>query len=469
MEEVGKLNTLQKWNKSKSIIQIFFYVGIFCGSAYFMFYYLNSAVGRLPVMDYWKEGGRNLDKIMTNKWGVSDIFPIPHALHWNPLYNLADPIFVKLFKCDNLAYVYAGALCWCLTVALVIYLYQRYWKTNYVVVNVIGCIACVFPLVNLNQWEIFTLYCNFIFMVRVFVYLLSFYLLDRYFHKVKADISNKDIVFIGVSGIICILCISQAYFPGYVIAVIVMLGVDYIQHRKNIKKYIAICALYGSGVLLYLVTLSRSTSMGGDMHRGIIQLVGHYLKGMLIMLGATFVSATQQGEHFQECYIIGGVVLVLTVVACILYFKKKLYCITYIPMMCIIYEYISIFVIVLGRADSFGMQSLGASRYVVETTVGLLGLAQIYWMVLIQAHTMIINRIVSVIILGTMIYGIYTANLEELAIAPYRKEYNQAMVNMALDIDNVSDEDLAIFQAPAEQVRDCVKVMKKYHLSLWQD
>ena len=56
-----------------------------------------------------------------------------------------------------------------------------------------------------------------------------------------------------------------------------------------------------------------------------------------------------------------------------------------------------------------------------------------------------------------------------MKIGPYRKAYNQNMVDLALGIDNVSDEELQIFQAPPEDVRGGIEVMKKYHLCLWRD
>ena len=54
-------------------------------------------------------------------------------------------------------------------------------------------------------------------------------------------------------------------------------------------------------------------------------------------------------------------------------------------------------------------------------------------------------------------------------VPAYRKAYNDVMEELALNIDNVSDEQLEIFQSSPNNVREGIAAMKKYHLLLWRE
>lgn len=442
---------------------------IFTSLAGYLMCYISKSIGPMPLMDYWLGSGDYLESVMTEPLQLDNVISFPHALHWNPFFYFFDYFFVRYFYCDNRAYIYAGMVICFISIIILMKVYNQYFKVENKIVNAIGTIICTMPIINLNQWEIITLYCYFAFMARILIYLLLFYALDRLLHSDCKKFLSKAILY-SVISIIVINGVSQAYFPGMIAAVIGAILINCLVKKERDKYIGCISIIVGQivGSLLYYVTLDQ-TGMPVENVKSIIVILKDYFKGLLVMLGATVIPLSKQTENINFCYIVGGIILILAGMACFLFFKMKMYNITYFPLMCLIYAFVSIIVIIYGRLDRFGLESLGSSRYVVETTIGLIGLLQIYWKCLHNYATKIKYKVAVLPIIMGLFVAMIWANHIEMGIGPYRKDYNENMVKIAKNIDNVKDEDLTIFQAPAEDVRAGIAVMKKYHLCVWQE
>ncbi len=445
------------------------FIALFLSSS-FLYNYLYISISKLPLMDYWKGSAEYLESVMTEGISLDKIFPIPHVLHWNPFYAFVDYFFVRIFKCDNRAYVYTGMLICFFILFFVIKYYFRFLKVDIIVCDVLGLFVCILPVINLNQWEILTLSCIFPFMCRIFVYLVLFYCIDIYLKDSLASVNVTKTIIIGFTGIAVILLISQAYFPGYVMAILSMLFFDFIinSNKRFWKRYLFLILCNLSGVIIYFLTLVKQDSLTNASNNN-VSIVEKYVKGILLMLGATILPITKQSSDLLNCYCIGAFIFIVTILALFFYFKYKLYKKTYFPVACLIYSFVNIIVIIYGRTDLFGLQTLTSSRYVVETTIGLLGLVQILWMVLVHSNGKMLSKIFASSFLALLLIGFVWCDKVEIGIGPYRKIYDENMIKLALDIDNASDEELSIFQAPADDVRNGISVMKKYHLSLWAD
>ena len=96
---------IQNKYKQKEVLDkaIIFFIGAIMAS--FLLYYVSISTDCLPLMDYWKGCSAHLEQIVDGGFSWSYIFPIPHKLHWNPFYSICDYIFVRVFKCDNRAYI----------------------------------------------------------------------------------------------------------------------------------------------------------------------------------------------------------------------------------------------------------------------------------------------------------------------------------------------------------------------------
>ena len=459
---------LNRKEKNGKEWMIFLVAGILMSG--YLLKYISVSIGEMPMMDYWLGSAAYLERVLNEPIQLKYIIQIPHALHWNPFYSLCDYVFIHLFKCDNRAYIYCGVAFAIVSIVLLLYVYWKYFKQNNKLADFCGCLICTLPIINLNQWEIFTLYCNFQFMFRVLLYLWLFYCIDKYAHEGDDRKTWKKAILYGICGMFIILLVSQAYFPGFVAGIMGILGLDLILYRNKvaIKRYVLLISFYLSGIIIYLLTLTPSEKIAGSKG-DFFKTFAEYGKGILLMLGSTVVPATKQTENMTNCYIIGIGILMVTCVGLIIYFKIKLYQVTYFPIACLIYAFVSIVVIEMGRISVFGLESLTSSRYVVETTIGLIGIAQIYWVFLCKNSKRWIGRGVAGSILVSMLVLLCWANNTEMKMGPNRKAYNQNMVELASNIDDVSDEELAVFQAPAQDVRDGIAVMKKYKLSIWRE
>lgn len=454
-------------NRQKLYFDNIGYIAVFLLASLFLFHYLYLSIGKLPLMDFWRYGS-NLEHVICEKMDLKYIVGIPHALQWNPFHQLADYAFVRLFKCDNRAYVYSGMFVSFLIILFVLRIYKEKLATNKKMVDFVGMILCVLPIINLNQWEIFTLFCNFSFMFRIFLYLLLFYMTERYISGSSKGIQIPLIL--GICEMLLICFASQAYFPGFVAAICFMLAIDILlnKRRDRILLYLVIVVCNVLGTLFYFLTLESAevTASAGSTE------ILNFIKGLVIMLGATVIPVSKSAESLSQYYILGGGILTITCIVVFLYFKHQLWKKNLFSIACLVYAFVSIMVITYGRADLFGIASLASSRYVVETTIGLLGLVQILWTLFYDRAIKNRNFISGGAFLIALCYIFVLlcyANISELKIGPYRKEYNNAMIELAYNIDNVSDEELDIFQAPAQDVRQTINIMKKYHLSLWTD
>jgi len=467
------INNLTKMKDNKNFKNILIYILPYMfafGVCFFViFKYLNISIGQLPLMDYWLNRDVRIERTLNDfKWEY--IIYAPHGIHWNPLSVLADYVFINIFKCDNRAYVYAGFIMTCLTMLLVIKTYKRNYSTDNGIWNFVGLFTFLLTIINLNQWEILTIFCNFAFMTRIFIYLLLFDYLDT---KIRnGNIKWSHVAIISISSIFVINFISQAYYPGFVVAMICVMMVEIIfVTREKIKEYgvISLSLILGT-VICILCTVRESVTIASDGGVGLMDTIKTYVKGIILMLGSTIIHVTDQGYEMKRCYVAGTIILILSIIAVVLFFVKKIYCKTSFPLACMIYAFVSIVVIIMGRVNVYGLGSVTSSRYVVETTIGLLGLVQIYWLLLSEyIENNKYNVLLPIIVITSIAISIIHNNYVEYQIGPARKQYNNTMVNLALDIDNVSDEQLAIFQAPAQEVRDGIATMKKYKLGLWRD
>lgn len=448
---------MKKNEIEKNVIYFCIWIAMFL----YLFAYIIKSVGEVPLMDYWKDDGSYYEQIVTQPINLQQILSIPHELHHNPFFGISNYYFVKVFKCNNYIYVFSGMFFVMLSAAVVLMLYKKQYEKKRYLLDFIGGFLFVFPLFNLNQWEIFTLYCSCAFMFRIFVYIVMFIIYDRLLKGLRNNQSCVSVILYGAFSVIIIYGISQAYFPGFVVAICFVTIVDIIKNGNDRRCWYSIGFQIG-GVVLYVVTLTPSFAGGEQQYS--VQIID-YFKGMLLMLASVIVHQNFHNDYLNVCYVIGFVILVFALIAVYLYFKKEKEKISYFPICCMVYAFVSIVVIMMGRISAFGVISLGSSRYVVETTVGIMGMVQIYWSLLDDKK--IVSMLSSGLLIAIVMLPMCYSNRIERGVGVYRKIYNDNMKELLINIDNVEDEDLAIFQAPAQQVRACASVMKKYKLSVW--
>ncbi len=151
-----------------------------------------------------------------------------------------------------------------------------------------------------------------------------------------------------------------------------------------------------------------------------------------------------------------------------LYVSNRIYEITYIPIFMYIYLAIFIVMILMGR-NTNGVEYLSASRYICDSSMGIISDVIILSFYLSKSKIVFVKRkIMSYFLIGILCLGTFYADITELKISKYRKIYYDNLIEMMLNLDDYTDDELTPFQAQMpEQVRNGVMLMKKYRLGIF--
>ena len=312
---------------------------------------------------------------------------------------------------------------------------------------------------------------------------------DRILHKAIRE--YRDYVIAGILCVIAILVISHAYFPGAIAVVALTMIFDYFGKRdwKSIGYYLIVAFFVAAAGIVYIATYSfaqfpSSIVMQGS---GVFEKIGIALKCLLIMAGAILYPQnlqviTEEQLHLQNSmlvyipyYFLGAFIMLTSIVSAVIYFRGGKQHKTYMPLMMTGYGYCTMMIIAFIRIKRFGLFGITSSRYVVETTMILVG--NLWMLISILAdcvdrkegkYKKRLCQIAGGLIILTCI-GIVGTDVFEWHTAPWRKLSFKTMAYNMFNIDSVTDEDLVIAQSSAENVREAVEVFRKYELSVFAD
>lgn len=202
---------------------------------------------------------------------------------------------------------------------------------------------------------------------------------------------------------------------------------------------------------------------------------GNLIKGLLLMMGSTIVHTNIiQVFGLLIVYLAGAFVFVISIYAIYLFFKTKMHEKTYIPIMFMIYGFISMLLLFIGRYGLFGdLTYLTSSRYTCDTIVALIGIIWIYAYSINYNNFSFKKPIVIISILPIIVVSVATSvnNLSESVYAPYRGSYFQGILDTVLmdDITLATDEQIAATQANSREIfENGVNIMKKYNLGVFK-
>lgn len=438
-----------------------------------VFWYLSQATSNVPVMDYWKYLNRFVDKMYTSGLTLADLWE-SDGIHRGPMSFLYFLINVHFFHYNTQIGVYFGCFARIVLTILLYKIFKNYclkrkiWTESHFLTSIL-VIALAF---NLNQYEIITLEFSFSFAVRTLVFVLTF--------KFTEDVlligdKRKNVIEISLwyIGVICLF--AAGYFPAVVGVIIFCLIFHIMVNFKNERwryrrEYVILFIGLAIGTLLYMIDL-------GDANLALTQksffssiFSKEIIKGVLIMLGASISKL----EDMRALMIVGLVLALIYLFSIVWYLKKKMYRYSYMPMLMIGYMTLSIFIIYWGRSDSFGLESLAASRYTCETVVGLLGLSMILIDGIFFREKSERNEVKvflsKLIFTGAVIFvllNVFFSDIQEYRISQYRKEYQDNLISDMMLIDELRDDELGAFQADPSTVRTGVKIMKHYKLGVF--
>jgi len=172
---------------------------------------------------------------------------------------------------------------------------------------------------------------------------------------------------------------------------------------------------------------------------------------------------------FHNIVVIGLVVVLFYALALILFFRSHMYERTYLPFFLIMQVFFFICFMTIGR---FGLGDMGfgmSSRY---TCVSIYGLAAIAWIFIFTlAQPVKLNALLkSTIYAGfAMLFaGLLLTSIVVWRVQPDRKAKFEQLYDIAMRVDTATYDELLNFEAPPEQVRDSLRLLREYKLNIYR-
>lgn len=442
------------------------------GEVIFLSIYLYRSTTAIQLMDFWLDSAKRLEMWKEGNVTLKELFPFPHSLHMSYLGGIVFGIITRLSNCDNRAWIYTGLIVRTLIIIILVWYVskQKIFGENKWF-SLIGGVLTTLPVINLNQWEIFTYVSTVSFNIRILLFFLVFFLIDHI--AVRNEIKNRLLITTVLFGGGSLFFAGSAYMYGAYGAICVVLFIDFLCKKKisRILPYSLIIGVYTVVVVVYYVTLIPSaTSSSPESAKGLMEIIYNFGEGLLLMMGAILVPLDTK-PYIPFTNIVGLIILFFTIFAIFLFYRIKMWKTTVFPMLCIFYSLFSMIVIIYGRAWSFGLRSVSSSRYVVETTILLIGILIIFIRSITEfsKNKKYIIIIFSSIIVCMLTCGIIYANYFEWQRAPYIQGYYKRMIAYAYDLDYTTDEELKIFQSNPKDVRAGLKTMQRYKMGIYSD
>ena len=411
--EKNRVN-VQQWVKSYGIFLVI--LGIFVG---YGCYYVNLAARNLVFMDYWRvivemvPELQHTDNLIAFLWRGS-------FGQRNVLTKLLVLINYRFTHMNCLWESYAGILTIAVSGCVLYSTWKKTlgedrdaWKAQ------LSFVPILFMLYNFNQWEIMSLQFSFAFFVRLLVFISIWKLLDT---RIKSNEWNlKKIIPCIILLFTAICLLGQLYWLALLASVFSVLFFALFLEKGEWKQkaifFILLLILCLIFVGIYFVGLPMGNSGLSDTNPLKILFSEDLIKAALFMLVAVFIPQTELSNlSHWNIYYIGMVLACVIFFALFIYFKKKMYKNTYLPIFMILYGCFSIVTIGIGRIGPFGFSYLAASRYTCETSLIYVGC---FW-ILISAlfESKIVTKVVLSLIVLILTVELIHSNRVEFAIAP---------------------------------------------------
>lgn len=436
--------------------------------------YLLTATANVPIMDYWRYIVLFVEKIFNEGVSLIDLWEVQEGTTHRH-FGIANILFllnVKLFGLNTQVEIVLGAICMFINCCFLLWLFLKKidWNNAYIKGGFVLLAICMF---NINQWEILTLEFSMGFTLRILMILWTV----NYFDTIQFKEKNKFSFGAYLLYLILVACLCGSYAPAllgtFVFVVLVKIFLKKETKRTLIQNLLIVLFFSTGCVLIFWGTSSGA----GDSSIGIFMeylIDGTLFKAIFLMLGSSImhVESPLVSTYSELLVNLGAIVFVIYMIAIVIYFYRKMYEKTYVPIMLMAYTAGNILVISFGRIPMFGVGYVVSSRYVCETTLGLVGVC---WIFLYEFQA-IINKlnalaVVRVCALYTGLFIIFISlgysDFVEKGIAPYRKMYSESLIQLMMSGEEITDENSGGFQADTELVKEGIEIMKQYKLGVF--
>lgn len=437
--------------------------------------WLSNSIAEVPIMDFWRYIDELTEKVFRGEFSFNDMWNTMGG-HREGFAYLMVAFNIRYLKLNLNLWTYVGSVITLVTCILIYIYYDKSIITRDIKSERIKKILFLFIpfiLFSFNQWEIYTLPFAFSFTLRRLLYLIMFLLTEKII--LDYDSVKKYNFEIALFLMFLILFISGGYLPALIGSIFFVFLLDSILNYKNNKcipkRYIVITSIMIIGLIIYTIGLEGINENGQKLQN---MFSMDLFRGIFIMLGSSIVD-TLFIDRFgiNIALFIGIIVSFIYLLSISLFFYKKMWKNTYLPIFLIAYSGINILVIYFARSGIYGTGYLIASRYSCETIYGIMGIVYILIYTFLKRNPDLkknsfihVSRTIGLSLIFFILLSSYAA---EYVFAPNRKEYKNNLIDMMSNIEDYTDEELVGFQAnDPDMVRNGIKLMKKYNLGVFK-
>lgn len=427
--------------------------------------YVSVASSNVPIMDYWRFINVLVEKSFMGGTTFFDLYS-NNGVHRSAYELFLFLVNVKIFHHNTQVSMYIAILIMMCT-SIILYKQIKKIYVNKWALNIVSLLS-VLLIYSLGAYEIITQEFATPGALRILFFMIAFVVTNNIIREENDSFNNKT-VFLALFYIFVIDIIGGAYAIGLSITIAIVLAFHIIckkveKEKINLSAYLVLYMGLFIGDFLYLYGLQVSQS--GNLSSGLGEMIVSFFKGLFVVSG---VSLFGTYRSLGMLMVLGIIITIIHMMCLIAYIGKKMYKKTYLPLLLYIYTCGFYGMIFIGRSGN-GIEYLASSRYITDAIFALLADLLVVTIILADAHQKKQKYIsvISYIIIALFFSGIISTDVDEIKRAPYRKQYADNLIEIMLDIDNYSDEDLAVFQAQSpEQVRHGVELMKKYKLGVF--
>lgn len=435
--------------------------------------YIELAKCTVPYSDYFQWTAAYGEKIVDSSLTWKDFFKSDSGVHIQPLAMFVTSQVLKLTNFDYSVLVTSGMVLRCviaLVLAMSFFLAFTRGKDNSPLRALVFAVLVAFVFLNFNQWEITTAPFSLCFSLRILIYFATFYIGDRWIQGVKNRKQWVNVIYGAVLGL-GLSCVTVLVSAGYFVAHITAIGIVFvfvvIENAKDIKRYLLPLSVCGvttlAGCILYLAMLygARKTSISLTFRE--LEL----LLGIFLFWGRAVLPFDVSDAEFGSVpnAIMGTIVVLSMIFLVICYLKKGRR--SRFPLYCLVYANIAAITIMMGRSNNFTYMTIMSSRYTIESTIGLVGVAWMLADCLVSKRgkqLRSISLVIAILLIAGLLYSAYAEGRKAPAI---RHFYDDLEVEL-IDYDNCPDETLIQISANSpDVVRQSLAFLEEEHLSIF--
>lgn len=306
----------------------------------------------------------------------------------------------------------------------------------------------------------------------ILFFLFSMILVDKEFHDDENNL--KHLFLTGIVIIASINVFGTLYsFAG--IPLIWLISVVNILKKKYAKKSIVISTVYTITIPMYiyqykLLESNGLSSLGNNSLLNVLQHPVQLIKSLLAwhangVLGWAY---HENADYNESLYLaVGFIVLLIVLISIFLYVFYKMYLITWMPLMCIVYSFGVFAMVYIGRPN--GWEWTASEWYTVHIKIAMAASIWIYALLWKR-----VNKMKILIAFNAILFGILglAGNIYELIRTPYVKQYYLEKQKY-LFVENANDMPVdENGQTPLlhslEMTMDSIDILKKYRLSVFR-